>query len=782
LPTRLVGVNRQLEKNRLTQMETSAEINRRVGRILNRRQLSHEIANLIRDNYGYTRVQLYLWLQDKAVFMLEADDSEPRDRVIIPIDQSGILGEALQLNEPIFIPDTRYSHRFPPDPKQQEMRSRVVLPIRRGETVVGVLDMHSHHHTLHHSHELIGLQSLADQLGIAMHNADLYEDALQARAVAEKADQLKTRLLANVSHELRTPLNVILGYSQKALSTPNNYEIELPHELRRDISYIFQSCEHLTRLINDLLDLSRAEIDQLEIFPETISTRTFLEEVFHSIANTSGGKVKWQLAVPDRLPAIQADPVRLRQILLNLLSNASKFTSSGEIVLGVSVNPPHLHLWVQDTGLGIPVDLQDRIFEPFVTSQDPGHRREGIGLGLSITRRLVALHGGVMSLESRVGKGSTFHVYLPLPNLSGNFSAPPTELLRPVLLVLSTGQEVSQTLLNLAAERELPVRQARTPEQIELILKDNTPSILAWDMAEARHDEWALVDYIRAHPQLCLLPFIVYREAPGGDIQTTAMLVKPVAQNTIMEAINGLRPDWGGGPILIVDDEPGMCDLYKQIVNDAFPGYPTLAVENGAQAIASMQMTVPGLVILDLMMPEVDGFMVLEKMRSKPETRHVPVLVMSGKLLSMDDIKRLDYANVTFQSKGLLTSDETASLLTEILEPGETLPQPTSILVKATIAFLHQNYALPITRQDIADAVGVSSSYLSKIFREEVKLTTWDYLNRLRIRKAKELLETTTDTITSIATQVGFDDSAYFSRIFRKYTAQSPQSYRQQRS
>ncbi|MCB0167292.1 MAG: DNA-binding response regulator, partial [Anaerolineae bacterium] len=182
------------------------------------------------------------------------------------------------------------------------------------------------------------------------------------------------------------------------------------------------------------------------------------------------------------------------------------------------------------------------------------------------------------------------------------------------------------------------------------------------------------------------------------------------------------------------------------------------------------------------MMPEVDGFRVLEKMRSNPETRHVPVLVMSGKLLSMDDINRLDYANVTFQSKGLLTNEEAAALLTEILQPGETLSQPTSILVKATIAYLHQNYALSITREDIAEAVGVSSNYLSKIFHEEVRLSAWDYLNRLRIQKAKELLDNTTDTITSIATQVGFDDSAYFSRVFKKYTAQSPRSYREQRN
>ncbi|RPJ19450.1 MAG: GAF domain-containing protein, partial [Chloroflexi bacterium] len=413
LPTRLVGVNRQLEQNRLTQMETSAAINRRVGGLLDQRQLSHEIADLIRANYGYDHVQLYLWSEERAAFILEQDNSDAghEEKTAIPLEQSGILGEALRLNEPIFIPDTRYSHRFPPDPKWPGMLSRVVLPIRLGETILGILDMHSQHHTVHLRQELIGLQSLADQLGIAIRNAELYEEAVRARAVAERADQLKTRLLANVGHELRAPLNVILGYSQSALMRPNTYGIELPDGMRRDIGYIFRSCEHLTRLINDLLDLSRAEINQLDLFPETIPTRAFLEEVFQNIANTSPGEVAWQLCLPDRLPVIQADPVRLRQILLNLLSNAGKFTISGQIVLGASVDPPHLHLWVQDTGLGIAVELRERIFEPFVTVERLGHRSEGIGLGLSITRRLVALHGGIMSLESQVGQGSTFHVY-----------------------------------------------------------------------------------------------------------------------------------------------------------------------------------------------------------------------------------------------------------------------------------------------------------------------------------------------------------------------------------
>ena len=147
---------------------------------------------------------------------------------------------------------------------------RVVLPIPFGDQIIGLLDLHSWHPSQYLSQEMAGLQPLADQLGIALRNADLYSEAVKARDQAEKADHLKTRLLANVSHELRAPLNVILGYSQTALQTPNPYHVKLPPELQRDLRYIYQGGEHLMRIINDLLDVSRAEIGELDLFTETL--------------------------------------------------------------------------------------------------------------------------------------------------------------------------------------------------------------------------------------------------------------------------------------------------------------------------------------------------------------------------------------------------------------------------------------------------------------------------------------------------------------------------------
>ncbi len=240
-------------------------------------------------------------------------------------------------------------------------------------------------------------QVLRGHISSALKGALLFHEAQAARLAAEKADRIKTRLLANVSHELRTPLNIILGYTKDALNSPQPYGLTPSQALLNDFQHIQNSAEHQLRVINDLLDLSRAEIDELDLYPELLDPRPLLEDAFHSLADRAVSQdVIWGLQLPDRLPVIQADPVRLRQILLNLLSNAAKFTERGHITLGAQVSPPHLRLWVQDTGLGIPTDEQERIFEPFVTAEHGGRQVGGIGLGLSIARRLVALHRGSM--------------------------------------------------------------------------------------------------------------------------------------------------------------------------------------------------------------------------------------------------------------------------------------------------------------------------------------------------------------------------------------------------
>lgn len=626
---------------------------------------------------------------------------------------------------------------------------------------------------------------LRGTISSALKGALLFRAALAAQATAEKADRIKTRLLANVSHEMRTPLNIILGYTKNALSSSNPYGITAPPTLLNDLDHIQRSAEHQLRVINDLLDLSRAEIDELDLYLELFDPRSLLEDAFHSLADRAAteGNVAWHLQLPERLPLLQVDPVRLRQILLNLLSNARKFTERGHIVMGAQISPPYLHIWVEDTGIGIPPDQQEHIFEPFVIVEDDHRRRDGVGLGLSITRRLVALHRGSMMLDSQPGQGSTFHVYLPLPSLG----EPMPQLHEPacsVLLLISASDCPAAEIVEFSERQGIEIRRLQAGDDLDVVLAEVQSAVLAWDLSSARPGDWTMVRRLRNHPRLCRSPFILYGQAQTGNaaltVGLTSFTVKPANDQTLLDIVNATAPSASAGPILIVDDDARARELYRNIVTKGLPGYPVQTASDGMVALAMMAQETPSLVILDLMMPGVDGLDLLDRMRADPQTRRVPVVVLSGRLLNIEDVKRLErHALVTFQSKGILSKEEIIAALHRALFGADALPQQTSALVKRAVAYLHQNYNRPLARWEIASAIGVSEDYLSRVFHRELGLSPWRYLNRYRIEQAKQLLRHTNSTIKAIASQVGFKDQLYFSRVFRKLTDLSPSAFRE---
>jgi len=619
-----------------------------------------------------------------------------------------------------------------------------------------------------------------DNLSSAIQGALLFEEIQQARLTAEKADRIKTRLLANVSHELRTPLNIILSHTQSLLAPANHTP-----ELRSDIESIQGHAEHQLRVINDLLDLSRAEIDELDLSLELIDPRPLLLEAYQAIAGHNvRADVDWQLNIPNRLPMLRADAVRLRQILLNLLSNARKFTEKGRIELGAEVAPPHFHFWVSDTGWGIPVRQQELIFEPFVTIENNRHISGGIGLGLSITRHLVALHRGKMTLDSETGKGSTFHVYLPLPALEQDRSM--AENAQPVLLLISAESEPSVEIQAMCQRQNLQVCFISNQEELEAALANTKPMAVAWDILNSRPGDWNLVRRLRYHPGLSLAPFILYgqlsvaeSESPRLALGMTGFVAKSPTPQTVLDAMHVFCPAGGEGLILIVDDDPQTLAAHQQMAEQGLPGCRTFTAENGEQAIAWMTQEIPTLVLLDLVMPGLSGFDVLDQMRADPRLHHVPVVVLSSKLLSLEDVKRLEqHASVILQSKGIWTQEEAAAALNRSLFGSESLPLQTSALVKRAVAYLHQNYTRPLTRWEIAGAVGVSEDYLTRVFNRELEISPWDYLNRYRILQAKALLRSTSRSIAEIAHQVGYKDQAYFSRVFSRITGASAIDYR----
>lgn len=435
LPTRLVDVNRRQEEERLRQLRASIEMNRRLGEFLEWGDLLRTLAEIIRSRYGYDHVQLYRWSDDgQCLVLAAADEHAPSLPGRIPVAQAGVLAETLLRNRALYIPDTRTSRRYLPEPEGSETRARVVLPIRLGSKTLGVLDLHSHERSVRTQAELDALQTLADQLGGAMQNAQLYKQALAAKAQAEESNRMRARLLANLSHGLRTPLNVILGYSQNALAQPNPYGVALPAALMEDLRFIQQSGADLLRLVNDLLDVAQAESGSLPLYPERVETRAFLAELFagaEGVMSTTPG-VSWQLQLPAQLPELFVDPVRLRSVLLNLLSNAARATESGTIRFGAAAADETIHIWVQDTGRGLP---ESRLAELLPANRsewgEPGgsmldsesatteaFARKGAdgspGLGLGIAQHLLRRMGGRLAIASAPGQGTDCRVVLPI--------------------------------------------------------------------------------------------------------------------------------------------------------------------------------------------------------------------------------------------------------------------------------------------------------------------------------------------------------------------------------
>jgi AraC-like DNA-binding protein len=312
------------------------------------------------------------------------------------------------------------------------------------------------------------------------------------------------------------------------------------------------------------------------------------------------------------------------------------------------------------------------------------------------------LHHGWMSVESQPGRGSTFHIYLPV----------------------------------------------------------STPTI---DQALALEDDRKL-------------PVVSGAALPA----LARLLLKPIANSGLINALNDLALGEPEGSMLIVEDDPQTRRLHRRLIAAHFPRYSIHEAGNGQAALDMLARETPSLIMLDLVMPEVDGFTVLEAVRANPRTMVVPVLVLSGRALSSAEIRRLSAARVTFQTKDVLSDPELAEALRRMLSHDSSLPLHTSALVKQAIAFIQQHYHEPITLQELADTLGVSKNYLGRIFHQEVGLTPWEYLIRYRVLRAKELLLTTGATVAEVAARVGFDTATYFNRIFQREVGCSPRAFRAQ--
>lgn len=418
-----LNLTRQTEK-RATELQVVAEVSAAAATILDQRQLLDTFTNLTRDSFGLYHAHVYLPNENGDTLILRSGAGDVGNMMVeaghrISFNQQhSIVARAGRTGEVVISNDVSQEPDFLPNPMLPNTKSEMALPIIAGDMVIGVLDVQADTLDYFTADDAQILTTLARQLSVALSNAELYEEQLETAERLREVDRLKSEFLASMSHELRTPLNSIIGYAEVML---DGLDGPLNEEMEEDISAIHGSGKLLLNLINDILDLAKIEAGQMELEYEPVNPVEFMQEMIRSsVILVKDKPVDMLVSIDDTMKGaipeeIQADPIRLRQIVNNLLSNAAKFTEEGSITINLEVENGHLITAVTDTGVGMNPEQLDLIFERFrQVDQSSTRRHQGTGLGLDITRRLVHMHGGQIWVESEPSKGSRFIFSLPI--------------------------------------------------------------------------------------------------------------------------------------------------------------------------------------------------------------------------------------------------------------------------------------------------------------------------------------------------------------------------------
>ena len=503
-----------------------------------------------------------------------------------------------------------------------------------------------------------------------------------AKEAAEEANRAKSEFLANMSHELRTPLSAVIGYSEML---QEEMEDAGQADLLPDMKKIEANARHLLGLINDVLDLSKIEAERMEVYPESLdvaaTVRDFAATV-EALVEKKGNALVLDLA--DGLGGAYTDATKLRQCLINLLSNAAKFTDGGRITLSVrrqtDAEGDRLVFAVSDTGIGMSEEQVTRLFQRFSQADASTTRRfGGTGLGLAITRAFAHMLGGDIAVASRTGEGTTFTLTVlasaagseeiqavpgssPREPRSDDHAAQGSEV-----LVIDDDQATRDLLARFLTKEGFYVATASDGKAGLEQARTRRPRAILLDVTMPRMDGWAVLRVLRADPELGDLPVIMVtvldEQNLAFSLGATDYLQKPVDWAQLKEAMERFRPKPHDGPVLIVDDDADLRALMAtQLTRD---GWSVVTAVDGRAGLTAVAEHKPWLILLDLMMPELDGFGFLRLLRTRPEWYGIPVVVLTAKDVTADDFRLLaGQADRVLQKAGLSYSDLSATLRT----------------------------------------------------------------------------------------------------------------------
>ena len=483
----------------------------------------------------------------------------------------------------------------------------------------------------------------SDITELRQHNLELE----QARELSEVANRTKSQFLANMSHELRTPLNAIIGYSEILQEDAAESGQE---QLVPDLKKIEGAGRHLLGLINDILDLSKVEAGKMEVFIEEVEISSLLGEVgaiIRPLVAKNGNSLEIRIA--HDIGNMRTDRTKVKQCLLNVLSNGSKFTQNGKLTLAVKrADQSMIQIAISDTGIGMSEEQLGRLFQAFSQADASTTKKfGGTGLGLAITRHFCRLLGGDISVESRVGEGSTFTIVIPDRTEEPERSEITIDPQGPLQEVTDEGKSCITVLVvdDDAASRDLLTTNLRREgyhtvqarggdEALELALKLR-PDAITLDVLMPKTDGWAVLGALKTNPELCDIPVIMVTVAPdrgiGLSLGAAEVMTKPVDRAELTSLLRNLLSR--DGPILVVEDDLATRETVRNTIEKM--GLSVAEVTNGRMALSWLaEHPTPALILLDLMMPEMDGFEFLDTFNSRVDWRHVPVVVITAKQLT----------------------------------------------------------------------------------------------------------------------------------------------------